>query len=817
MFSVDSGFYHQDSLEISLTSPDTDISIYYTLDGSEPTENAIEYTAPAVLYPAYDNPNVFSTIPTTIPHGGWGWVEPSGVVPKINVVRAIAIAEDGSKSDITSKTFIIGTDIQNLHDFPIVSVLTDSVHFFSHETGIYVPGENYDNHIYTGNYHERGRAWERPGYLGFFEHDSNFHFEQNVGFRIHGGATRRYPQKGLRIYARSEYDDNSRINQRLFPDNKRLIDGRQLEEYKRLILRPSGDDWFHTMFKDAMVQGLYDGIKLDMQAYRPTVVYLNGEYWGIHNLRERYDGWYVQTNYDIHRDDVVILQDGGRLGHGNVDDVQEYIAFLDEIDSRDISLNENYEWIKTKIDVDNYLDYILLQIYSGNSDWPHNNIRYWRKRTNSYDPNADYGHDGRWRWMVFDMDASFGFPYSAGWAAYDHDMFDWISGQGNVRNGADWVNMIFNNLSDNEDFQEEFISRFTTYMNTRFHKKRVIHRIDSLKQIYKPEMELHIKRHPRSVGGSIQSWETQIEVLTEFAEKRAAYNFSHLANYFDLDKPTEINLTYPPHNARVKINETEIDDYIRNSDTGGVINWRGRFIPGEPVTITAKMVHGDSFNYWIQDEDTLRNKSITVYPEDVEQLTLFTDQVDTHIPSPELTYPANGDETPSTFTLRWNMNHSSNLEIKIDTTAHFRAPITYEISGQDSLRIQELEIGKTYYWKARYMLDENFSPWSDVLTFKVITTTDTPVETPPEFKVYANYPNPFNHNTVIPFYLPENEIVRIEILTVTGQKVALLRDERMNAGNHKISFDAEGLSSGIYIYNIRAGYHQETRKMLLIK
>ena len=150
-------------------------------------------------------------------------------------------------------------------------------------------------------------------------------------------------------------------------------------------------------------------LQLDTQASRPVVVFLNGEYWGIYTLQERYDEYYLQNHYGIAADHSVILRQERRPFSEEKQGMKtHYSEMLRYIRENSLQDPQHYKYIQTQMDVDNYIDYLIAEIYAGNDDWPDNNIYIWRMKTDQYEPNAPIGQDGRWRWMLFDLDFGFG-------------------------------------------------------------------------------------------------------------------------------------------------------------------------------------------------------------------------------------------------------------------------------------------------------------------------------------------------------------------------------------------------------------------------
>ena len=198
---------------------------------------------------------------------------------------------------------------------------------------------------------------------------------QGVGVRVHGNATRALRMKSLRLYARSSFGASS-FAYPIFLDQS-------LAAYYRLILRNSGNDFGYAMFRDAAIQAIVAPLGFDTQAYRPAALFINGEFWGIHNIRERFDKYYLGEVYGVDRDNIDLLEDYGVVEEG---DNLHYVALLNFIRSNGAAGEVQYRHIETQMDVNNYADYQISQIFARNTDWPGNNIAYWRLRTNAYQP-----------------------------------------------------------------------------------------------------------------------------------------------------------------------------------------------------------------------------------------------------------------------------------------------------------------------------------------------------------------------------------------------------------------------------------------------
>jgi hypothetical protein len=177
---------------------------------------------------------------------------------------------------------------------------------------------------------------------------------------------------------------------------------------------------------------------------------------------------------------------------------------------------DNYRFAETLMDMDNYIEYNILEMYCGNIDWPANNVRIWRKRTAGYEPGAPYGSDGRWRWLVYDLDSGFGLfgisysedPLAMATAA---DSNDW--------NNPSWSTAMLRSLLENGEFRSKFISRFEELLNSRYSANTVVEELNAMERAYAPYVPDHIARWGL-LGGKMENWLTQIDALREFARYR---------------------------------------------------------------------------------------------------------------------------------------------------------------------------------------------------------------------------------------------------------------------------------------------------------
>jgi hypothetical protein len=331
-----------------------------------------------------------------------------------------------------------------------------------------------------------------------------------------------------------------------------------------------------TFFRDALAQSLLVGTtNLDLQAYRPAIVFLNGEYWGIHNLRERMDGHYLAAKYQVEREDVVILEISGSIRDGDPGDQQHYSDMLKFLRSSDITNSEIYSVMTTLMDMENYIDYQVAQIYFGNTDWPFNNIQFWRYKTEEFNPNAPYGLDGRWRWMVYDTDYGFGLAEPP-----DHDTLKWATST------DEWATVLFRTLLKNPDFRTQFINRFADHLNSTFAPERVLGAIEPMKLGLEPEMAEHIHRWPYI--SSLRTWERNINVVRDFARRRPDYVREHIVDMFKLPGTAALTVTVSPaHSGTVLVNSIEME-----------LSFNGVYFLDIPIDLVALPAAGYAFVGW---------------------------------------------------------------------------------------------------------------------------------------------------------------------------------------------------------------------------
>ncbi|RJX24142.1 MAG: hypothetical protein C4537_07425 [Acholeplasma sp.] len=629
IFSHEAGFYHE-GFSLLITAEEG-TTVYYTLDSSDPNELSTPYTDPIWIEESWieatgeeiiiapdDEGNIpdptypISMIRTTSLY----WMSPKEDIFQATVVKAIAIDNfTGEKSEIITHTYFVHPLMSELYSFPIISLSTDINHLYSYEEGINIPGINYDQNIdekgiqqaiqdrygslthpgqnRTGNYFQTGDAWEKPVFVEYFTTDGNRPIAQHAGLRLHGGLSRKYTVKSYRLYADDRYDEEDMFNYPFFND-------KNMSEYKRIILRNGGQTYQYTLMGDALAQSILKPLTLDIQYSSPIILFMNGEYFGIRNIRDRLDQYYLATHYDINPDEVTILTGHAFLDEGSLLDQAHYQRMYSFASTKDLSIQKNYQKMMTWMDMDNYIDYMIAELYFGNVDWPQNNISYWRK-SGGYHPDAPYGHDGRWRWMIQDLDASFGASWGTTQAT--QNPFDRLLGDS-------WkTGRLLIELLENDQFKAQFVYRLTDLLSSVYDEERVVLMVEDMIELYRDEMPDHIARF--GYPTSIETWESYSQRMVDFGSERPSYLKDYLETWLNLDETHNLSFSYQPEQGTLKINQ--------QTDTDGSLVFEA--YQGIPLTMTAIPNEGFHFTGWYVG-DLLLSEQETIYFPPTESLSI---------------------------------------------------------------------------------------------------------------------------------------------------------------------------------------------------
>ncbi len=590
-FSVPGGIYAT-NVEVALSTVETGAVIRYTLDGSEPTESSPIFTNAFVLGSKTGMPNDLSEIPTNYEPVGppyyEGWQSPAGEVFKFNVVRARVFRAGAMASPAVTRSYVVDAAGTNRFTLPIVSLATDADNLFGDEAGIYVPG-------YYNNYMQSGSAWERPGTLELFESDGTCAFNETIGVRLHGNTTRTRPRKALRLYARG----SGSFACQLFAD-------KAVDEFDTFILRNGGNDWGNGVIRDLFLQSLAENTDLDRQYGRPVLVFFNGEYWGLHDLRERFDEGYAEHNHDLAEDEFVQVEIDYAASSsyvpiydcGNADLGGDFSNLWNYVRSHDLTDSNVYAAVQDRLAIDSFIDFYQANIFFANTDWPGNNVRAWRSVATNRVEGAPARHDARWRFMLYDTDFGFGsnFEYVPGrdeFAQHDTLAFAASPVQTATPNHPD-ATLMFRRLLDNADFRQAFVVRFCDQLNTAYSRAHVTNRWAQWVALVAPEMDEHAARWRQPTN-----WSAECDRIRSYGEQRTEAVWGHVQNYFGLAAPVDLTLAVTNAAAGyVRLNALDLD-----AGTAGFAGypWTGAYFTNYPVTLAAQARPGFQFVEWRRD------------------------------------------------------------------------------------------------------------------------------------------------------------------------------------------------------------------------
>lgn len=527
-FSLPPGYYDQ-ALNIELSSPDHDAAIYFTTDGSLPTsENGTLYTDP--IYIPADQ-------------------------PRVPVLRARTVLPDGELGAVQSATYFINIDT----NIPLVSLIIDPQDLWSEESGIFAKP------------HQRGRDWERETDLFYYDPQqrevaTTGAIHAPAGARIHGVGSRAYDKKSLRLYFRNEYGQPT-LDFPLFPDG-------EIERFKEIVIHNGGQDFpavsaNGTLLRNHVVGNLVREAGGYATYTRPALLFLNGQLWGIYNIRERIDDRYLAQEFQI--EDADLLDGFENSLRASSGDREHWLHLMEYVKVNDLTDEDNYAYIQTQMNLDNFINYVAIQIITANADWPHNNQNKFRDRDN-----------GRWHWMFWDSDYTFGLISAI---FIEKDMYERALDPEGTR--GQLSSMLLNKLLQNPQFKNQFLARLADLLNTAFTSENMLAEIDQLAGALEADISYETRRWPGS-----GDWGASVEDMREFARQRPDILRSQTIETFDLPGTAMLTINRPDGaHGTITINDNAP---LRSED----LPWQGVYFQGTDNQLTAVPDPGYRFAGW---------------------------------------------------------------------------------------------------------------------------------------------------------------------------------------------------------------------------
>ncbi|MDR0287013.1 MAG: CotH kinase family protein, partial [Clostridiales bacterium] len=536
IFSEPAGFYG-DSISLELSDKASQSDIYYTTDCSEPNaDNGIYYESPIMLE-CKDTENVYT-------------------------IRAALFNGDQRVTPVSTSTYILSRDVESRYTTLVISLVAPKTTLTDRITGIFS----------SRNLMIHGRKMERAASVEFFEPNGKLDVSQNIGVRVFGNYTRGLPLKSLKLAARKEYDDKGKFHFEPFV-NLRGRTGNPIIEFDKLILRNSGNDFNMSMIRDAFGQQLGKSAGLDCQEYRPAVIYINGVYNGIINIREDENKDEIYSHYGIPSENVAVVSidyntKKYELSDGPPSELDNYENMLNFIKDRNMKVQENYEKAEEMLDIDSFIKYFAFEIYVANRDWPQNNLKAWRfVPTDSVPVDPDiYGMDGKWRFMLKDLD--FGFSYYSE-TTEKANLFNVI---GSVDEFG--VGVMAGNLMKNPEFKNKFITYMSDILYDTGNPAKANDLLSRMQFSIAQEMQYNVKKW----GSSIGLWNNQILSIKNFINRRPDNIIVQMEKYFKLSEPAIVNLV-TTEGGSVQFSSVKIDLYNNY--------YNGKYFKNIPIPIKA--------------------------------------------------------------------------------------------------------------------------------------------------------------------------------------------------------------------------------------
>lgn len=806
---------------LSITAPAKNDTIYYTLDGSVPSKSS------------------------------------SIAVQKIEirttkVVRARIFKSGMLPSETITNSYIIYGNKK----MPVVSISMNPSDLWDYNTGMYVKGPNAEaaNPFFGANF---WMDWEKSCHFELMETTGNKVVDVDAGISIFGNYSRANDQKSMALYCRNSYGYKE-MKYKIFAE-------RPYDKYKNVVIRNAGNDWNNSMFRDGLMTGLTLGMNLEQQAFRPATIFLNGEYWGIQNIREKINEHMIAQHNDVDPDNVTILENDGTIVIGSAD---EYWTMRSFLENNSLATQTNYNKMLEWIDVNSFIDYFSAQIYFRNHDWPGNNIRYWKTNDAT----------GRWRWILYDTDFGMGIWNTQ---ASENSLAFATEPNGPGWPNPPWSTLMLRKLLENSVFRNQFVNRFADLLNSNFLADRVNTAIDMKRDAIIDEIGSHLLKWN---GGSKTNWLSNVQMAKSFATARPSNVFGHIREKFSFQSQQIITAQADSMQGLIQLNSLKLSNFP----------WQGAYFPNVPIKLTALPKVGYKFVKWTGITTGSNLSTITVAPQANLVLTAVFEYDGNHyedIVINEISFNNNATADPGDWIelankgqfdidiSGWKItdldpNHqyifgantwlqaNEHLVVSNDlakfnsvfaVSENLFGPITFGLSNTlDAVKlysmegqlIDEVNYGNTLPWQTA-PLDELWSlelsnPTLDNnsgLNWELSVNNGTPgmrntpyspneVEYLPGAanspELLQNYPNPFTEGTYIEFKLNKPGEYRVSVIDVNGRSLRIFKGDDQNSTFQTIYWDGKDdsgkpIATGVYFYRLEANGLSDMKRMVKIK
>ncbi|MFT7157068.1 MAG: gliding motility-associated-like protein [Parvicella sp.] len=536
ILSLASGI-HPAGVSVTITTTQPASTIYYTLDGTTPNVGSAVFTGPV---------NIATS----------------------KVLRAIVISTDPNfpNSFVETNSYLIGIS----HTMPIVSISGDEILDFIND--------DWNVNAFTDDF---------DGAFEFFTSAGTLIDEGEGIYNKHGNDSWAYDQRGFDFEMQDQYGYNYAVQDEIFRVSNR-------DEYDKLIIKAAANDNYPfetggAYIRDAYVHSLSQigDLKMDERSYEPCVLYVNGAYWGLYELREKVDDsdftneYYDQKEiYNGSDTNIQFLKTWGATWnkYGNAPAQNDWDAFVAYVNANNMAVQANFDVVDAQYNWKSLVDYMVMNSYIVCGDWLNYNTAWWR----GLDPNGD---KKKWRYVLWDMDASFGHYINYTGVGTQGPEADPCEPENLPDPGGQGHTVILNKLMQNPTFEQYYISRYIDLSNTTFSCDFMIQHLDSLIGLIEPEMNNQIARW----GGNYSTWQANVQTLKDFINDRCIEMNQGMIDCYNLNGPYDIVYDVTPvGSGEIKVNSVNLASYP----------WSGSYFGGIDVLLKANANAGYNFAYW---------------------------------------------------------------------------------------------------------------------------------------------------------------------------------------------------------------------------
>ena len=641
-------------------------------------------------------------------------------------------------SEVVDRTFIIN---ELNHHLSVFSIITDFDNLWDWNTGIYVMGPNADVNNYPHFGSNFWQPWSKFSRIEFFNKDRIKQFETQVDLEIHGGWSRAEPQKSFRIDSKSIYKGS--IDYPLIPGKSNIT------EYNNFNLRNGGQHGWNDRIQDGIISRVVQTTNIDRMGYEPAIVYLNGEYWGLYGVREKIDEHYVESNHGISSDKVDLLnRDSALVGTSN-----HFMKSYDLLMGTPVNDSSFLPLFESRFDKDNYIDYFITQTYIQNMDWMGiawglNNVKIWRPDTTG----------GKWRYVLYDTDASFGY--------FGQNIYDNYINYARFPSVSSQHSQIFNRILLNNEFKCQFANRYDDLINTIFQPSNFNQVSNGLKNQISSAIPDHINLWSSQGGGlnSFSQWNNALSNISNYNTARINTARIHLNQSLNLQGQKNIQLDVSPSNSgKINISTVTPENYP----------WNGVYHGGCPVNITAIPDSGFTFSHW-------ENNPITA--SDLEQ--------------------------PEIIGANLNANYTFKAFF---TTCDNAIDVSIENEGENLISNISGATGEVeYQWYANGQPISNdsiiYNPSNGVYKLYINigscqVLSDLFIYQQEDYQLEV-FPNPATNQFELVFLLSTRQYIEITMINSLGQ-VVYFNERKDFLGQFKESIDVSNLSKNVYFIQLK--------------